>query len=391
MTLECTDDWEATDGNIFIDRSIFSGKMALMQPQDMRQYVYVITPKVVGSSPSNNALGSTIPLGRLDISWRSHLGEPGHLLTSMLSRRIPLPPAQPASAVPPHVKRSVVGPAQPRPYPSPIGSQPQSRPGTPAQGQLPSSPGIGRASISSETPQALPSEFEIQLLMRHVPRKDITVEKPFSIAFSILISPVSALGREHLKRKIKLAVQYRRQELVASPVTLAPESFTPRLPSSGFSTPASIITGTFNYALAHQKILAVSSRPPPISESVASENHNTNTEHSDNTFPSPFFRAGVGEQDPNSNSIVFIGPSLIYLPPLEIDYSNSIVDGGKRPDHINFTQDFDLLFVALRRGFSTAGGLRILLIEDRDSELDGKKAKIEVLKEYEDIAEVWVS
>jgi len=389
MTLECTDDWETTDGNILADpdgktqTSIFSGTMALMQPQDMRQYVYIISPKVTSSSLPINAPGSIIPLGRLDICWRSHLGEPGRLLTSMLSRRIPLPPAQPASAIPPHVKKA--GPGQTRPYP--ISSQPQSRPGTPALGQRPNSPSIGRTSISSEAPLAEPSEFEIQLLVRHVPRKDIIVEKPFSIAFSVVVLPVSPLGREHLKRKITLAIQYihKRQ---GYEVPLPPaESFTPQLPSSGFSTPASVITGTFNYALAHQKILAVSSRPPPIAGSIASESRGV-----EKKIPSPFFEAGPGEQDSNPNAIVsLIGPSLIYLPPLDIDYSNFIAEGGKRPAQGSYTQDFELLFVGLRRGLSTAGGLRILLAEDQDSEIERKKAKIEILKDYENIAEIWVS
>lgn len=54
-----------------------------MHPQDMRQYIYILSPTVVPSFPAAHPPGSVIPLGRLDISWRSSFGEPGRLLTSV--------------------------------------------------------------------------------------------------------------------------------------------------------------------------------------------------------------------------------------------------------------------------------------------------------------------
>ena len=87
MRFECTDGWDAEDGNI-VDHeeerdSIFSGSTALMQPQDMRQYIYILSPKSVSPVAIFYPPGSIIPLGRLDISWRSSFGEPGRLLTSV--------------------------------------------------------------------------------------------------------------------------------------------------------------------------------------------------------------------------------------------------------------------------------------------------------------------
>jgi hypothetical protein len=65
---------------------LFLGDNALMQPQDMRQYIYILAPKVLPDLPITHAPGSVISLGRLDIAWRSSLGEPGRLLTSVRER-----------------------------------------------------------------------------------------------------------------------------------------------------------------------------------------------------------------------------------------------------------------------------------------------------------------
>lgn len=84
MSLEPVDGWIVKDENVLDSgESIFSETTALMQPQDMRQYVYTMTPTSVPSFPVAHAPGSIIPLGRLDISWRSSYGEPGRLLTSV--------------------------------------------------------------------------------------------------------------------------------------------------------------------------------------------------------------------------------------------------------------------------------------------------------------------
>ena len=89
MHFESTDGWKVVDANVGDiagkepGESLFSGSMALMQPQDMRQYIYILTPKVVPEFPVTLPPGSVIALGRLDISWRSSFGEPGRLLTSV--------------------------------------------------------------------------------------------------------------------------------------------------------------------------------------------------------------------------------------------------------------------------------------------------------------------
>ena len=77
--------WDAQDVNLLPDgqRTLFSGPMAMMQPQDTRQYLYVLNETNPPSIPTQYAPGTVLPLGRLDISWRSSFGEPGRLLTSV--------------------------------------------------------------------------------------------------------------------------------------------------------------------------------------------------------------------------------------------------------------------------------------------------------------------
>lgn len=88
MHFDSVDDWTVQDANMSQSpdsqesETIFTGTAALMHPQDMRQYIYILTPKVVPEFPVTHPPGSVIALGRLDISWRSSFGEPGRLLTS---------------------------------------------------------------------------------------------------------------------------------------------------------------------------------------------------------------------------------------------------------------------------------------------------------------------
>lgn len=90
ISFECADGWTAIDMNQSgaitasnENAQLFSGSMALLQPQAIRQYIYVLSPTAIPTFPVPPQPGSSIPLGRLDISWRSQFGEPGRLLTSV--------------------------------------------------------------------------------------------------------------------------------------------------------------------------------------------------------------------------------------------------------------------------------------------------------------------
>ena len=85
MIFEPAPGWRAQDANLLPDsqESLFSGVMAMMQAQDTRQYVYILSEIDPPNIPVQHAPGTVLPLGRLDISWRSSFGEPGRLLTSV--------------------------------------------------------------------------------------------------------------------------------------------------------------------------------------------------------------------------------------------------------------------------------------------------------------------
>jgi len=85
MIFEPAPGWRVQDANLLPDsqESLFSGAMAMMQPQDTRQYVYILNETDPSNIPVQHAPGTILPLGRLDISWRSSFGEPGRLLTSV--------------------------------------------------------------------------------------------------------------------------------------------------------------------------------------------------------------------------------------------------------------------------------------------------------------------
>jgi hypothetical protein len=255
---------------------------------------------------------------------------------------------------------------------------------------------MARTSISSErhpVPHIPLPELEVQLFVRHVPRDDIEIEKPFPVAFSVVISSTVQPGRGQLKRKVTLAVQHvrRRQRPSLPKVGPAQESFTPRLPSSGFSSPASI-AGGFNYALAHQKILTSSPRP-------SATEINTTDSHTDNLFPPPFYDGGPEHvaDGVTRNDLTFVGQSVTFLPPVEINYTQHTAMPDQ-PTKVQHTQDFELTFIGLQSGFSIVQGLRLLLTDDQlideAEQLDNdtsRKSMVEVLREYDTVVEVWVA
>ncbi|KAK9761973.1 hypothetical protein K7432_012705 [Basidiobolus ranarum] len=67
------------------EQSSLFGVGDFLSPKDVRQYVYMLTPKSV----NDIAARTTNALGKLDIIWRSALGEFGRLQTSSLMRKPP--------------------------------------------------------------------------------------------------------------------------------------------------------------------------------------------------------------------------------------------------------------------------------------------------------------
>lgn len=417
MLLQPIDGWDVLDTNFKDpndDKTIFSGALAIMQPQDTRQHLYILSPKTTNPVPPVLAPGSIIPLGRLDISWRSSFGEPGRLLTSMLTRRIPVPaPPPPASAVPNYLKRTTGGAGGPgsRPHsPSissrPISPPPNQRPGSPFQARQgsisqvarPQSPQIQSQNLSLPGPPQ--SDFTVDLLVKHIPYDEIRLEKPFTISCQLVASSGMPL-RDLTMRKVGFCIQHLQVPKVAqtaaagasAPPPPAPEMQSPRISSSGFSTPVSANPGSFNYALAHQKILDASLQAHP--EASASTPQAGPTDDSESTgpiLPPPFFE-GHDELKPLIGNALFIGSSATFLPTTQISTGDYATPSNP------ILQDFDLTFVPMERGLCRIGGLRVLLVQDKgvsdfqelEGDLPSHLAKAQTLKEYDIIAETWVS
>ncbi|KAI0340658.1 DUF974-domain-containing protein [Trametopsis cervina] len=489
MRFESAEGWDVMDANQTQttqpteETSIFSGSMALLQPQDTRQYIYILSPKIVPPFPITHPPGSIIPLGRLDISWRSSFGEPGRLLTSVLTRRIPLvqvqPPAPaPKPALPLHLQRGNTVSSTPSRVGSP---QTASRPlSPPIQGAgpvpyRPDSP-FRRGFSLSTTPQSpslapppppnpalrRPEEtIDADLVVRAVPKDAVTVEKPFKIDFTVTLSapvPLGLAGQGRKDRIVTLAIQHvlparppsSSTGLAPATATVPDSTWSPKLPSSGFSTPSPYGTpfrGDFPDTLA-QRLLHASPRDaqsdgesdarldgdgqdtgqvtpaPPLRRDTASMPSTV-------IFPPPFavFDPTAAPADPPH--VVSLGTSSILLPPVRVpiptsaftlpapsdgyghdrNLSESTVTDSEADSDLHETigapkpvprmllsQEFSLEFLPVRCGFATVGGLRVLVVEDRvvdaeQSEEEGRArrpAEARVLREWDVIGEVWV-
>ncbi|KAH9901130.1 DUF974-domain-containing protein [Cubamyces lactineus] len=488
MQFECVEGWQVQDANILENPAttakeyLFSGSTALMQPQDLRQYIYILSPKVLPAFPITHVPGSILALGRLDISWRSSYGEPGRLLTSTLSRRIPLiqapaqnptPPSQqiagmkqPPSAIPPHLQRSnTLGgtpsrpqspslqqrptspPVNPGPAPYRPGSPFRNRPASVGPPARPQSPGPTTTFVTPA--QRPPDEVAVDLVVTSIPRDTIAVDKPFSIGFKLTVqapAPVARPNELRRQRIISLVVQHTRSpkqmslaaavaSAVASSAGAPQAAWSPRLPSSGFSTPSPYATpyrGDFHDTLA-QRLLVASPRKAnaELDSDAGTDGGETPAPGMYSAarvidLPPPELRAQSG--GPSSDGVTFLGTSALFLPPLRLpipdppaplssqdraghsrgvsDSTDSSADSDAEDlagkiDRIkvNASQEFELSYLPLKTGFTTVGGLRVLLVEDRlADEDDGFEGVIagqyatepRTLREWDVVGEIWV-
>lgn len=272
LSFEPTEEWQVQDPNFTSDdQSVFSGPLALINPQDVRQYIFILSPvstsalrPLISHSP-----GSIFPLGRLNIVWRSSYGEPGRLLTSILTRRIPLinhgSPTQhpqhshPVSAVPPYLKR-ISAPVPSRPQ-SP---RPQSRPSTPPPHHL-QSPSLNAQSQSAQQlTTVLPPapDFQVHLTLREPLLSCTKVEEPFTLGFTFHVHTTSPdlAARPHL-----FAIQHVLPSINHSSSTSVPKRNTNvntgKANESGYSTPRMGLSPTLALPSQHSQGALISPRP----------------------------------------------------------------------------------------------------------------------------------
>ncbi|EMD38658.1 hypothetical protein CERSUDRAFT_123212 [Gelatoporia subvermispora B] len=400
VRFECSDGWQAQDANRLGlgdadgGESIFTGSMALLQPQDMRQYIYILSPTVPPPFPITHQPGSILPLGRLDISWRSPFGEPGRLLTSMLSRRIPLiqappptqaqaqpppvPSKQPPSAIPSHLQRSatVTAAVSSRPQSPQLGQRPMSPPvhSNSPPPYRPDSPFRARqataGSVATQPQSPVPTspnpaarradDPEVDLVVRHIPKESLRVESPFKVTFTLTVSAAvpNARGNEARRQRVlSLVIQHVQPARLDNPATAqsppaatSRELWSPRL-TSGFSTPSPYDTpyrGDFHDTLA-QRLLHAS--PRQLRED------DTDTDGGGETPAPPSARIGLGSvklPPPNvqagasgtaksaqSRDVVFLGTSTLLLPQFRLHApATAGVTPGKAAGHGRTASEF---------------------------------------------------
>ncbi|KAI5124059.1 hypothetical protein M0805_003887 [Coniferiporia weirii] len=493
--------------------------MPLVPAQDTRQFIYIMIPKVVPSVtsvPVPPAPGTVIPLGRLDISWRSAMGEPGRLLTSVLSRRIPLPAppsasVAPVSALPSYLQKSAL-PGSPRPR-SPsqaslqqqaqqqqqqqrVATPPPQRPGsplkratTPAPPARPQSPGAAPPvpSLPSQPPPR--ADVEVDLVLLEGPTDaTVWVEKPFTLRFSLAVSATLPHGSSDLlehrtlrkARVIRLVVQHTfprppvpasASRPISGPIathtlkkrTSTTMSFDTIASTPGARSPQSR-TGSID-VLTPRRVMS----PPP--GSAEGQGPATSGSGSVAMSPSSMVARGVGlsnvgvsgleerlrrvalsealglqdeggsdgeafgDRDglegsggvrlppPYSASleqngaeagrgigrVSFAGMSAAFLPPISLTAPQadaSVV--AVQPERGEGNAEFLLSYMPRARGFARVGGLRVLLVEDREKVLEDEEgaededeatlythgdvqpSEARILGEWGVVAEVWV-
>lgn len=397
----------------------------------------------------------------------------------MLSRRIPLiqapqapnaalppplPPKQAPSSLPLHLQRSnTVGSATPprvgspqlvqRPLSPPVNAPAPYRPNSPFRARtsllsITASPQISNLPPSPNPAVRRPDEsIDVDLVVDYLPRDELVVEKPFKIAFTVTVSaPVlpTPAGQPRKERVVTLAIQHvlpaREASSLTAPVSappIPPEPWSPKLPSSGFSTPSPYGTparGDFSDTLA-QRLIAMSPRDAQA-DATSDARADVDGQETGQATPAPpllpdehptiILPPPYAVSEPSNvakkRDVTFLGTSAIILPPIRVplpvnelsvrghgherNISESTTDSetddemsetiGKTAPRMLLSQDFQLEFLPLRAGFSTVGGLRVLLVEDRLVDADGEEPKlrrpadVRTLREWDVVAELWV-
>jgi trafficking protein particle complex subunit 13 len=357
----------------------------------------------------------------------------------MLSRRIPIPaPLQrPASALPPHLKRTPTPSSPSRPH-SPQSTQ--NRPGTPPSIHRPGSPLRTRSQAGVVRPQSpampapipraisnqimapiliAPSDVRVDLTVRDVPRDSIAIEKSFVISFTLVVSAFAPSSRPTAPKQcriISLAVQHVQSPQSVGPfpkLALIPDALSPRVLHSGFtSNPliSDILRDDLNYATTHQKVLVAS--PQQDSQDVDL----TGVGSDSPLLPPPFVLEARESSSTGTPEVVFLGPSAVFLDQIRLPEKDPSQFGADVEDDpstesnsgnmakVQVTRDFELSYLPLKKGFLTVGGLRVLLLEDKivedgeapsgeageKSQRTGRQLEAKILEEWGVIGEIWV-
>ncbi|KAI5983765.1 DUF974-domain-containing protein [Pisolithus albus] len=411
IDFDCAEGWTATDMNKVrsgTDDSaestpLFSGSVALMQPQATRQYIYVLLPTTIPTFPAPAQPGSVISLGRLDISWRTHYGEPGRLLTAMLTRRIPGPPPPPptqpllsqqppASAIPPYLQRGGT-PSSPRLQspqlpPSRSASPGPHRPASPFRNRpavpvpRPQSPSGSIVNITAPVSQSSiglqhTSDVWVDLVTTRKIQEPVHIYDPFTIEFKLTVS--ASAPRDIQNQTISIVVQHLRPSRASGAAEASSATDSGRELVGGF--PASPHT---------RSAVNIPDRHLVTSPSAQISSGGNLLQP---FLPPPHFGIADQTRDAKVKGCTFVGPSSLALEPIKLCTPVQSRE-DIHPARIEGSRQFELTFMALQTGYICAGGLRILLVDHELSDTEASVHRVvkepKTLREYDVVGEVWV-
>ncbi|KAI6036882.1 DUF974-domain-containing protein [Pisolithus microcarpus] len=408
-TSTCAEGWTATDMNQVRSGTndsaestpLFSGSVALMQPQATRQYIYVLLPTTIPTFLAPAQPGSVISLGRLDISWRTYFGEPGRLLTAMLTRRIPGPPPpppiqpspqQPASAIPPYLQRGGT-PSSPRLHspqlpPSRSASPGPHRPASPFRNRpavpvpRPQSPAGSIANVAAPAAQSLiglqhTSDVRVDLVTTRKIQEPVHIYDPFTIEFKLTVS--ASAPRDIQNQTVSIVVQHLRPSRASGAAEASSVTDSDRELVGGFS------------ASPHTR--STVNVPDRLLVTLPSAQINSGGNLLQPLLPPPHFGIADQTRDAKVKGCTFVGPSSLALEPIKLCTPVQSRE-DIHPTRIEGSRQFELTFMALQTGYICAGGLRILLIDHELSDTEASVHRVvkepETLREYDVVGEVWV-
>jgi len=252
------------------------------------------------------------------------------------------------------------------------------------------------------------SDFQVELLVHRIDRDAIIVEKPFSVSFHLTVSatvPLWRLGSPKCWRSLTLAVQHVQPPRVMPPSAMLASN----LETSGHQLPSS--TRHLNPTSGRQDL------PEVPSGKDGADGHQMGAYFSDvPLLPLPFAEGADELNFAGSTSVVFLGTSAIVLEPIQLfgqgqnENDESVVSNSGESDEegdgerVQAVREFDLSYLPLRKGFTTFGGLRVLLVEDRlvddedvppdggsGKEAEPRQTEARTLEEWSVVGEIWVN
>lgn len=358
-------------------------------PGETRQHLFVLVP--ISDTPTDAASGSyakstflpyhppgtILPLGRLDLTWRSGPAhDPGRLQTSTLNRRIPVTSMAPARTL--------------------SSASPQS------SGRV--SP---RPPIKLDDDLSPSWEFDLVILDR---KPVVEVEKEFEITLRLAVRSARAIeeeGEPVAPTPPILGVQY----LLHRPTASAPEPSFTLSPPSRSATP--MIRANSNASGISRPFSPMSqageSRPmTPVSSQLrqattshigspslaASQLVPAPTLQRDTFPPSPTTRSSAATLKPRTGQDIRgevrqLGASLMVIPPhplemveekAETTYADPIAPSRRWET----TYAHTIRYIALDEGLAELGGVRVLLLDDETVRAGSAG------REWESLGDVWV-